>query len=309
MAVIFLAAALSVVFSSAPLSAGTISFSPASAPPVQMDPLHYTAANWAGYAAETSFSGPQSNSVTAVSGSWIVPAITPSANPAANVPGQESNCVVWVGIDGFNTKQFPNNTVEQVGTECYILNGAVTYDGWIEMYPNGMFDNLLTVSPGDSVTASVQYNLPSYPNQFLLSLTDNTTHQGFAYAESAVAGSPPLRSSAEWIVEAPSEGSVLPLPTFGSTGFTGAQATIDGITGAINDPSWQVADIDMSDPPWNDAMTPSALTTVGSGATASSSFTVTQAPEPSTLVLLASALAVLCLPGLFRNNRVPRCLN
>ena len=77
-------AVFAVVLASAPLHAGTIGPLAVSAPPVQAGPLVYTTQNWAGYAAETNFSSPQNNTVTAVSGSWIVPTANPSANPAAN---------------------------------------------------------------------------------------------------------------------------------------------------------------------------------------------------------------------------------
>jgi len=54
----------------------------------------------------------------------------------------------------------------------------------------------------------------------------------------------------------------------------------------------------------NDTMNPTVLTTVGSGASATSSFTVIQeTPEPSTLVLLASAAAILSLRAFAARQR------
>jgi hypothetical protein len=293
-------AALAVVLCSAPSSAATIRSAATSALPTRTAPLVLNAQNWAGYAAESNFFNPQNDSVTAVSGSWIVPAATPSANPAANANGQLSDCVQWVGIDGVTS-----DTVEQVGTESYMYNGVAGYDAWFEMYPAGLTP-VISVSPGDSITASVQYGLPSssFPNQFQLSLTDNTSGANFTLYEPDT--SPALRTSAEWIVEAPSDyQGILPLPTFGSAAFSNAQATIGSTTGAINNPAWQLAQVNMSDPAWNDAMTPSDITTVGSGPSASSSFTVTQAPEPSTLVILASAVAVVGLRASARQRRIP----
>ena len=50
----------------------------------------------------------------------------------------------------------------------------------------------------------------------------------------------PQRSSAEWIVEAPTVGgNIAKLANFGSVTFTSASATINGVTGPINDSSWQ----------------------------------------------------------------------
>lgn len=259
--------------------------------PVQMDPLPYTTPSWGGYAAETNFSSPQSNIVTFVSGSWIVPTVTPSANS-----GQSplSDCAVWVGIDGLN-----NNTVEQLGTESYIYNGAVSYDAWYQMYPDSSVI-AFSVSPEDSITASVTYSVPRHPNQFQLSLIDNTDGKNFTvYTSSSTAS----RTSAEWVAEAPSAfGGIVPLPTFGSVTFTNAQATIGSTTGAIDDPSWQVAEINMSNPAWGDAMNPSDLSDSGSGASATSSFIVFQSPEPASLSLLALG----GLAALLRIRKTPR---
>ena len=55
------------------------------------------------------------------------------------------------------------------------------------------------------------------------------------------------RSSAEWVVEAPSsESGVLPLANFGSVTFTGISATINGTTGPIDSSNWQAAKINMA---------------------------------------------------------------
>ena len=140
----------------------------------------------------------------------------------------------------------------------------------------------------------MQYGLPGSPDQFQLTLTDNTNGQSYTTLQTSSASSPALRTSAEWVVEAPTplSGSprFLPLPTFGSVTFTDAQATIGSTSGAIDDPAWQATEINMEDdnsPKWIDAMNASALTTTGTGDSASSSFTVTQTPEPSTFACLA----------------------
>ena len=91
------------------MCAGTILL----AGPASPQALSFTAKNWAGYVAAPDLTDPQpqavnTDSVTAVSGSWIVPAVTPST--VSNASWQD--CMVWVGIDGFS-----DQTVEQVGTE------------------------------------------------------------------------------------------------------------------------------------------------------------------------------------------------
>ncbi|MGO9154551.1 G1 family glutamic endopeptidase, partial [Mycobacterium sp.] len=184
-------------------------------------------ANWSGYAAETNLTTPKSNAVTQVSGSWNVPTVTGDTNAYS---------AVWVGIDGYSS-----NSVEQIGTaQDTSRSGVTTYYAWLEMYPNPsvQITSIGMISPGDSISASVTYN----NGAFTLQMTDNTTHKSSSTTQTATA----QRSSAEWIVEAPSSFfGVLPLADFGTVTFSGAQATINGTTGAIDNTAWQNTSIGM----------------------------------------------------------------
>ena len=189
--------------------------------------------NWSGYAAETNLSQPQPNSVTKVSGSWIVPTVT---GPST---GKTYSCV-WVGIDGNNKS---SGTVEQLGTEEDVNNGHPDYYAWWEMFPAQPYTiSSMKVEPGDSITASVQYiTWGAHAGQFHLSIVDKTSNHSFSkYARSSQYQSPlaAQRSSAEWIVEAPGV-PTLPLADFGSVTFTNASAVINGVSGPINDSNWQ----------------------------------------------------------------------
>ena len=74
---------------------------------------------------------------------------------------------VWVGIDGYTS-----STVEQIGTESDIVNGVPEYSVWYETYPQGSVDiTTMKVSPGDSVSASVQYVIGGI---FQLTITDTS---------------------------------------------------------------------------------------------------------------------------------------
>ena len=187
-----------------------------------------TSSNWSGYAVETNLNSPQSNSVTAVSGSWTVPSVTGSGTAYS---------AVWVGIDGYNS-----SSVEQIGTEQDVVQGQAEYSVWYEMYPLGSVTiTNINVAPGNKMTASVVYS--STTGKYQLAITDTTTNQTFSIAESALA----QRSSAEWIVEAPSSNQgVLQLANFGSVTFTNATATIDGVTGPIDSSSWQASAMDIA---------------------------------------------------------------
>lgn len=189
-----------------------------------------TSTNWAGYAAATKLSSPKKNSVSAVSGTWIVPTI--QATP------DDSFCAIWVGIDGYSSP-----TVEQIGTEHDWSNGAQQNYAWFEMYPGGSYlINGFPLTPGDVISASVVYSGNSI---FTLKLY-NDTQQVFVtvptqYTKSSVA----QRNGAEWIVEAPFLNTILPLSDFGTIYLWGCTATINGVTAPIKNKSWQDIGIEM----------------------------------------------------------------
>ncbi len=271
----------------------------------------FASKNWGGYAAETNFTTPVSDSVSAVGGSWTVPLTTASANTASHFTA----AVQWVGIDGYVADLA---TLEQIGTECTIQgSGKASYTAWFEMVPLGFGlttitkDNngaAFTVSPGDSITASVQYSPTGHPGQFALSITDSTSGHTFTTYQT---NNNAMRESAEWIVEAPTVSStIVPLPTIGSVPFTDDWATIDSSTGVpttgpIDDPAWQTTQVNLSPSisAWGDSLTPGAVTDVGSGTSAESSFTVIQAPEPSTLAYLVAAAGALAVRALAARRR------
>ena len=217
----------------------------------RLAPAALLSTNWSGYAVEAN-----AGSVTSVSASWVVPAVTGTGNGYS---------AAWVGIDGLTSR-----SVEQIGTSSEVHGSTPLYYAWFEMYPAPAVAVNLPVHPGDSVSARVSYA----SGAFTLEITDGT--QTFSTTRSDPSAQ---RSSAEWIQEAPSSASgVLPLANFGTIGFSRAQATIDRKTGPIDNstPSTRVAAITMVSPSGTAQATASALTDSGSPAT--SSFTVTALP-------------------------------
>lgn len=154
-----------------------------------------TSVNWSGYAA-TGTPG----QFTSVSTSWTQPAVTCGA---ANTSSS-----FWAGLDGDGT-----NTVEQTGTEADCANGAATYAGWWEMFPNAPVFYNNPVQPGDRMTASVKSD---GNGNFTLTLSD--TSQGWSQSTQQANANAQL-GSAEVIAEAPSNGTVLPLSNFGTVTF------------------------------------------------------------------------------------------
>jgi Peptidase A4 family len=162
-----------------------------------------TSSNWSGYAV-TGADG----SVSDVKGSWIVPASTcSSTNQYASF---------WVGIDGYDS-----NTVEQIGTDSDCQNGSPVYYAWYEFYPHFSYGVPITVQPGDVISAEVKYS----GGKFTVTITDGRTMQSWSTSQKMPNAK---RSSAEWIVEAPSSGGILPLADFGIIDFGAYYTKVSG---------------------------------------------------------------------------------
>lgn len=182
--------------------------------------------NWAGYAVTAS-----SGTVSDVKGSWIVPKIQGTCPSRSD---QYSS--FWIGIDGYTSK-----TVEQIGTDSDCQGGSPTYYAWYEFYPAGSVGLGMSISPGDTISAQVQF----HSSKYTVSIKDVTTGASFSHSHRMSAS----RSSAEWIAEAPSSGGILPLADFGvadlGTAYTSVAstdvATISGTTHPIGGFSGVVA--------------------------------------------------------------------
>ena len=155
-----------------------------------------TSTNWAGYTT-------QNGQYTQVSGTWTIPTVTGISHTSADA--------TWVGIGGISGSDLiQSGTVNTVNP-----TGQVTTSAFYELLPSGSTTiSTVTVSPGDSVTASLSQTAT---NQWQISFKDNTTGQSFTTTVSYTSS----LSSAEWIEEAPSDGnSTLPLDNFGTISFT-----------------------------------------------------------------------------------------
>ena len=172
-----------------------------------------TSTNWSGYAAH-------GGSYTTVSATWVQPKATCSGS------GSQFSSF-WVGLDGYSS-----NSVEQTGTDTDCSSGTPRYYGWYEMFPKPSFSFGSTVSPGDTMHASVTF---SGSSSFTLTLSDVT--KGWTSTTTKnLSGA--ARSSAEVIVEAPSSsGGILPLADFGTVHIAGslANGTALGKAGGVTE--------------------------------------------------------------------------
>lgn len=207
--------------------------------------------NWSGYVAATNLTHPTVGSVSDVLGYWTVPALSSSKNTAYSS--------IWVGMDGYS-----NATVEQIGTEQDWTSSGQRNYAWFEMYPAGAFEIVgFPVRINDQMGAEVKYN---GNNVFQLTIVNYTKNVYFLVPFSYTVTNKAQRSSAEWIVEAPSSGStgqVLPLANFGTVLFHTCMATINGRSGSINNSHWTFDAIAMITPSHIVKSLPSTLNSTG----------------------------------------------
>jgi len=188
--------------------------------------------NWAGYAVHRF--GMSFRKVTA---SWRQPTASCSA-------GKATYSAYWVGIGGYSTG---SQALEQIGTETD-CNGAgnAVLSAWYELVPAPSMPIHLTLHPGDLIDAGV--NIAG--RTVTMSLYDDTRHRGVT---KVLRASQIDASSAEWIVEAPSDCVsvadclTLPLANFGSATFNGARAqSTKGHQGTISDSTWVATKITLT---------------------------------------------------------------
>jgi hypothetical protein len=167
-----------------------------------------TSVNCSGYAVPAS----SHQTFTDVNGYWIVPSVSGTATAGATYSS------AWVGIDGDGT-----STVEQLGTEQDWAGSAASYYAWYEMYPHFSYEIVgFPVKPGDHMYADVKYN-GDKKKTFTFTLINVT--QASTQPFSITLSSPTAKlGSAEWVMEAPYSGGVLPLANFGTIYFYGCYA-------------------------------------------------------------------------------------
>jgi hypothetical protein len=152
---------------------------------------------------------------------------------------------MWVGIGGFSQT---SNALEQIGTEVDCTHaGSPVVSAWYELVPAPSNPIRMTVRPGDVMAASVVLHSG---RRVTLTLIDETRHRTF---RKTIRASAVDATSAEWILEAPSECisatacQTLQLANFGTAQFGLALArSSTGHIGPIADPAWSATQITLS---------------------------------------------------------------
>ncbi len=168
--------------------------------------------NWSGYVATGA------TTFTCVEGIWTQPKVRcrGSAQQAA---------VYWVGLGGYD-----HRSLVQIGTESVCIDGVAQAAAWHESLPRETYAIRanLQVSVGDRMWAQVR-SVGS--GRYRMTLVNLTTRKHISIR---VVNSTLKRTSAEWIVEAPTGGCpqachTLRLPNFRTIHFEEAWLSLDGI--------------------------------------------------------------------------------
>ncbi len=208
----------------------------------------WASSNWSGYAETGTF--------TSITGSWTVPTVTSGAatpsQAGVGLGGRGSSrsstsawySATWLGVDGYN-----NSDLIQTGTEQDYYDGSAHYSAWWEILPAAETSISHSVSPGDSMTATIvktstevtvgsggRRGRTTTEYDWQITLKDVT--QGWSFTTTQAYSGP--GTSAEWIVEAPEvNGQVASLSDYAFPGaslapgdFNGAEVAT-GLGGAL----------------------------------------------------------------------------
>lgn len=182
--------------------------------------------NMAGYVVAKDLTHPVPKSVTMVSGGWTVPRLFPQnenrySTASVGIDGYQSKMVIRVGTES----DWDSNTEEQINYAWFQVGDT----------PPMMVVNF-PLRVGDTVSASIR-RLNSKTGQCQLILRNNTQAAAVVIPSTMSMAPHADFSTAMFVVESPSEKTVLPLADLGSITFHECLCTIDGTLAPIDNES------------------------------------------------------------------------
>ncbi|MHB8269665.1 G1 family glutamic endopeptidase [Bradyrhizobium sp.] len=176
--------------------------------------------NWSGAVV----SPPWPKRITLAVAGWIVPKVSHPSTPALFTDKDEPKTLVWVGLDGHNGR-LPRISLPQIGTfhtpDGLSKNQHYAWSSWWHHSPQSVsrIDNL-EIRPGQEILAGLWVMISGDVSFFI---KNQSTGDFCSFCKRPPPGDiEPLGSSAEWIVERPTEPStnkLYPLADYRSVDF------------------------------------------------------------------------------------------
>jgi peptidase A4-like protein len=209
--------------------------------------------NWSGYVVANFVTG---QIYTSAQGTWVVPTVTYFSDPHFSAEYSSS----WVGIGGFCENAnctVADNSLIQLGTEQDASSSRTRYYAWYEALPSPIKKIPMSISPGDTITVSLQLISAGKKSQsWMLRMEDTTAAQSW----STTLNYNSSQLSAEWIEEAPSSsGGILPLADYGPSAAVSPAPAFDlGLTSSGSPSLTPSQGLVMNDP-WGQTSNPSSV--------------------------------------------------
>lgn len=178
--------------------------------------------NWSGAVV----SPPQPKRIVLAVAGWIAPAVTRPDAPALFTPEDIPKALVWVGLDGHNGR-LPKISLPQIGTfhrpDGPPADRHFAWWYWWHHSPTNTVTRItdFAVRPGDEIMAGLVVMLSDDVSFFIKNQTTGE-FRSFLVKRQPLPDIEPLGSSAEWVVERPTEPNsrkLFPLADYGSVDF------------------------------------------------------------------------------------------
>jgi peptidase A4-like protein len=178
--------------------------------------------NWSGAVV----SPPWPKRITLAVAGWIVPEVNPPSLPALFTQAGTPKTLVWVGLDGHNAR-LPKISLPQIGT-YHTIDGSsedqhFAWSSWWHHSSQQQTVSKITnfeIYPGQEIMAGL-WVMISGDVSFFIKNQSTGEFRPFV-CKQPLADIEPLGSSAEWVVERPTEpttGKLYPLAAYGSVDF------------------------------------------------------------------------------------------
>jgi Peptidase A4 family len=174
--------------------------------------------NWSGGI----LSPPSPKRIVFAVGGWTVPTVTQPTAPALFTRANDSIALIWVGIDGHNAR-LPKASLPQIGTFQKPGEPSFAWWYWWGHHATDAVTRIddFAIVPGDEILAGVTV-MAGGDVRYFIKNQNSGEFRTFLGRHQPLGEIEPLGSSAEWVVERPTDPyskDLHPLASYGSVDF------------------------------------------------------------------------------------------